>query len=328
MAARRAVFFFDLGRLHGLGHFRRCEALAAELAARGWKCSGAYRSADPAEALPSRLAADRRFPLERWRGPVAAADLAVVDSYLADAAERAALRAASPRMLSFLDAPAADPADVVVDFNCGAEPAAYARAGCAGRVLAGPDYFPVRAELLERAAASRGRDRSGPARRLLVAFGGTGLGPTEKTMAELAAGVDLEIRVVAGDLAAGNPDLRGATAVPPGSNLGKWYAWADLALAAGGIAKYELALFGVPAIITAIVENQSAVAEAFAAAGAARYLGTAADLAPGALSRAVLELAADAAARAAMSSAGKRMVDGRGAARIADGIEALAEDGR
>jgi spore coat polysaccharide biosynthesis predicted glycosyltransferase SpsG len=174
----------------------------------------------------------------------------------------------------------------------------------------------VRAGLRKLAAESRARDRSGPARRLVLCFGGSDAGRAAAARArkELAeAGLDLEIRAVAGNLA--------------GAEVGEHFAWADLVLSAGGVTKYELALFGAPVIIVAIAENQELVGERFAAAGGGRYLGPAAKLAPGELARAVRELAADGAARAAMSAAGRRLVDGRGAARIADEIERLVEGG-
>ncbi|HOX08052.1 MAG TPA: hypothetical protein PK280_16760 [Planctomycetota bacterium] len=330
----KATFFFDLGPKRGMGHLRRCEALAAELAGRGWQVAGFCRDTDPGKDPTRDLAIDPRFPVS-VRKPDLRADLVVVDSYLQPAT--AGLRSGGARLATYLDWPQANPSDLIVDCNLGADPGAYAADGCPGRVLAGPDYFPVRVALLKPAATSRGRDRSGPVRRLLVTFGGSALRQlAERTVGELAAaGSALEIRVLVGTLANPGNRLREAirrlpraslVSVGAGCDLGEHFAWADLAVSAAGLTKYELALFGVPAIILSIGDDQDKVAGKFAKAGTVRYLGRLEKLDPGAIGTAVSELAADGDARRLMCDAGRALVDGRGAARIADEIERLMEN--
>lgn len=331
-SARLAQYRFDLGRKIGMGHLRRSEALGVELAARGWKNEAWCRGFEPGEEPLRDLAIDRSFPTltEEPRGR---ASLVFVDSYLFPPEE--SLKQDGAWLACYHDWPQKSPADLVIDLNYGAEPAEYAAAGCRGRVLAGPDYFPVRLGLVAGAPESRRRDRGGKVGRLLVTFGGSFWHTMAGRAAEelVAAGkAGMEIRIVAGDLAGASPELRSALAaipnaalVPPGSELAGHFAWADMAVSAAGLTKYELALYGVPAIILSVADNQDAVATKFAAAGTARFLGRAEKLARGALSDAILALAADGAERRRLAAAGMRLVDGRGAARIADEIEKLVE---
>ena len=90
---------------------------------------------------------------------------------------------------------------------------------------------------------------------------------------------------------------------------------ADLAIAAAGIVCWELACTGLPAAIVATAGNQVAVAAGMADAGAAVDLARAA-LSSKSFSRPILELCHDPARRGRMSAAGRRLIDGRGAARV------------
>ncbi|MGN0938043.1 MAG: glycosyltransferase [Selenomonas sp.] len=57
-------------------------------------------------------------------------------------------------------------------------------------------------------------------------------------------------------------------------NMAELMASADLALGAGGTTTWERCYLGLPALVTAIAENQFAVAADCGAAGLIRYLGT------------------------------------------------------
>ncbi|MBI5571101.1 MAG: hypothetical protein HY914_14245 [Desulfomonile tiedjei] len=91
----------------------------------------------------------------------------------------------------------------------------------------------------------------------------------------------------------------------------------DLAIAASGYVKLELAAAGTPALLVSVVDHQDGLGQPFAErTGAARYLGNIATLAPEEVVAAALALAKDVETRRAMSEAGRRAVDGRGAERI------------
>ncbi len=329
--SRTATFLFAFGETYGLGHLRRCEALAVELSHRGWSVEGIPHGEGSQNTSLGHITLSPAFPV---RHAPASADLAVVDSYSMPYSERSALGADGTKLLSFHDSPVADPSDLIVDINCGANAAAYAGEGCVGRVLCGPEYFPVRPALDRLTRESRDKNRLLSATTLLVTFGGSDPHHlAEKTLQELATiGTQLDIRVVIGDLGSQTPELQAAAnalpkveLVPPGTEVEKLFAWADMAICAAGLTKYELALLGVPALIVAAYDNQAAVAETFAVRGSALYLGRAEELVTGALARAVNDLALDSQTRAELSAAGRKLVDGRGAARIADEIEKLME---
>ncbi len=335
MAGHRvAEFRFALGRSVGMGHLRRSEALAVELAARGWETYGTCHGAGPGEKPLRGISLSEEFPVFEEAAGIHP-DLVVVDSYLLTLGDRKAIKDKESRLVCFLDAPAEDPADLVVDVNLGAEAAAYAAAGCRSKVLlAGPDYFCVRPALLHHAALSRKRDRSGPVENILLTFGGSDWHHlAERTLEELSwVSLRLNVRLVVGDLSRQRPALGAALQALPcaemtatGAEIAEHFTWADMALSAAGLTKYELALCGVPAIIVAIAENQVPSAKEFSRRRLARYLGRADALPKGALARSLEELLAGPGERAAMSAAGKRLVDGRGAARIADEIEKLME---
>jgi spore coat polysaccharide biosynthesis predicted glycosyltransferase SpsG len=327
---KRIDFEFAIGKRVGMGHFRRCEALAAELIRRGWKCTGRSHGWDGEPNPFENAGVVPGFQIDPPTDFVPR--IKVIDSYLLTAKDRRRLVRQGVTVISFLDSPVEDRSQLIVDVNVGADAGAYAAAGCSGRVLAGPNYFPVRPALESLAGPSRAKDRTRSASRLLVTFGGSDWHHlADLTLEELAAaGTEMEIRVAAGDLAgrserllAAMRTLPHAELVPPGSELADQFAWADLAVSAAGLTKYELALFGVPAIIVAIAENQVTSAEQFAARTAALYLGEAERLPAGVLAEAIGNLSADAEARAELSQSGRRLVDGRGAARIADAIENL-----
>lgn len=93
---------------------------------------------------------------------------------------------------------------------------------------------------------------------------------------------------------------------------------ADLAVSAGGQTLYELACAGCPTVAVTVAANQEGQVAVFAQAGFLRNAGHGAD--GGVIeevARCVRELLADAPARMAMSAAGRALIDGQGAVRVA-----------
>ncbi|MGA8360909.1 MAG: UDP-2,4-diacetamido-2,4,6-trideoxy-beta-L-altropyranose hydrolase, partial [Candidatus Dormiibacterota bacterium] len=86
---------------------------------------------------------------------------------------------------------------------------------------------------------------------------------------------------------------------------------------AAGTTAVQAACVGTPAVITAAVANQATQAAALSAAGCAT-------LAAGSeLAEACLALLDDPARLASMSAAGRALVDGRGATRVAEAVRNL-----
>ena len=199
------------------------------------------------------------------------------------------------------------PCQLVVNPNLGAQETRYAGARA---VLVGPEFALLRSEISDAA----GRRRPAATPRVLVCLGG-GQWPhaAQALLAELGALADDGVDVVA---ATESAVPAGVAAVSP-ATLADELASASIAVLSAGVLKYEAAACGVPAVLLAVVEHQDEVAPAFAATGAGLYLGPLAEAEPGAVVDAVRRLLGDEAKRERMTRAGRALVDGRGADRVA-----------
>ena len=149
------------------------------------------------------------------------------------------------------------------------------------KLLLGPSYALLREEFY--AAKKKLRRRDGHLRRILVFYGGSDIThETEKAVRALlhlslpAVEVDVIIggsnahRTQIEELCAPHDFLRTYCAV---SNMAEFMANADLCLGAGGTTTWERCFLGLPAIVTAIAENQLEICRDCADAGLIYYLG-------------------------------------------------------
>ena len=149
------------------------------------------------------------------------------------------------------------------------------------KLLLGPSYALLREEFY--AAKKKLRRRDGHLRRILVFYGGSDVThETEKAVRALlhlslpAVEVDVIIggsnahRMQIEELCAPHDFLHTYCAV---SNMAEFMSNADLCLGAGGTTTWERGFLGLPAIVTAIAENQLAVCRDCADAGLIYYLG-------------------------------------------------------
>jgi UDP-2,4-diacetamido-2,4,6-trideoxy-beta-L-altropyranose hydrolase len=283
----RMTFACDEGPGAGLGHRRRVEALAAELAVRGHDC-----------ALSSLSAAG-----------VVSGDLVVVDSYRvrADAGDR--FRA---DFVVAVDDLARDLAvDIVVDPSPGADGAAHTRAR---RVLAGAAFALVPpADPGTRSAAI-----DAPVEQVLVTTGAADAGGVGALVAAsvLAAMPAVEIRLVVGPWGANNVPA-GVVALESPDGLAGEIAAAGIVVTAGGVTMLEACRSGRPVVALALADNQRQAVAGLAAQGAVLFATVSS------VAAAVSELARDRGARLALATAASASVDGKGAARVADAIEQL-----
>lgn len=149
------------------------------------------------------------------------------------------------------------------------------------RLLLGPRHALLRREFYEARKTLRRRD--GKLRRILVFYGGSDQTcETEKAIAALLQlklpGIDVDV-VVGG----GNPRQEPIRSICDEheflhyhlqvSNMAELMARADLALGAGGTTTWERCFLGLPAIVTAIAENQFEICRDCAEAGLIYYLG-------------------------------------------------------
>ena len=352
----RVVVRADGSHRMGFGHLSRMLTLAEGLRAAGYAPCFVTRAADPAmlgriegaglafEQLPPDAGwaldiAQTSASIARLAAPVVVTDLSsdeAVGQPRAYGEYLAGLKATGALLVAFDDfkrLPFAP--DVLVNSNVGAE--AQYDGTMAGTCLLGPRYFPLSQRLAEVGRRRRVRE---PARRIMVTMGsGDHLGLTPKVVEALRhvrASEPLEVVVFphlqadrakeAGSLAPGFPGR--LEVVEPLSDLVDYLEWADVAVTAAGVTKYETAAAGVPSVILAQVPHQDPLAGQFAVHGSARYLGMGDAVPVVEIAAAVEAILGDEPRRRAMTEAGRRLVDGRGVERIVDEIRQRAETER
>jgi spore coat polysaccharide biosynthesis predicted glycosyltransferase SpsG len=199
----------------------------------------------------------------------------------------------------------------------------------AGRVLAGFAFVPISAAIRER----RMQVPAPPpdqARRpyVVVCFGGSDphsiterLAPA--TVRDLAGRADVD--VVIGASYAGSTHGWPIEPVRDPPDFVERIATADLLVFGAGTMKFEAACLGRPMVLVAAADDQGPVGPAFAATGAARYLGDGRTIDPEVVAAAVSDLLDDAGSRQELADTARRVIDGDGAARIADAVAAVAQ---
>jgi UDP-2,4-diacetamido-2,4,6-trideoxy-beta-L-altropyranose hydrolase len=255
------------------------------------------------------------------------ADWLVVDGYQFGSDYQRAIREAGHRVLVIDDLGEAGHyhANIVLNQNGGAQAELYGNRQPDTELLLGPKFALLRREFSGR----HRQERSVPARagKLLVTFGGAdphgtalkavqalellgrsapaatvligGAHPSRKSMEEMVARSTLRVELMADSRA-----------------MAELMAAADFALCAPGTTCWEMACMGVPMITVAIADNQHGNSRFLSETGLAVHLGWQADLAPADIAKAIENVAADPAARRAMSVRGQQLVDGQGAFRV------------
>jgi UDP-2,4-diacetamido-2,4,6-trideoxy-beta-L-altropyranose hydrolase len=317
----------------------RCLALAQAWQDAGGTCMFAAAQLPP--ALCERLVTGC-FQLEQrhvepgseadmaWTIEVAAlarTDWIILDGYGFGSDFQRCLKENGQRVLVIDDYGHADhyEADVVLNQNLHARPDLYARRAPFTELLLGPRYALLRREF----QSHRRWERSVPevARKVLVTLGGSD--PDNVTLKVMRALSlirleGLEATVVVG---ASNPHLAQLRqeAVSARFPLQLWsnvsdmpalFAWADIAVSAGGATSWELAFFGLPGLTFILAENQRPVAESCAACGLVRNLSSPELVSAADLAREMTALLNNGNARAEMARRGSELVDGRGAERV------------
>lgn len=149
------------------------------------------------------------------------------------------------------------------------------------RMLLGPAHALLMDEFYE--ARRHARKRTGRLGNILVFYGGSDLtDETSKAIrALLEAGLpDLEVNVIVGGKNPQKEDIRAFCRRYASfhyheqvSNMAEFMNEADLMLGAGGTTMWERCFLGLPAIVTAVAENQVEICRDCSAAGIIEYLG-------------------------------------------------------
>lgn len=268
--------------------------------------------------------ATRTAALARARG----ARWIVADSYCFDTNYQRAVKKQDIALLYVDDAGYAGEfvADIILNQNISAREGFYAKRPAGARVLLGPRYALLRREF----SKWRGWQRTiaTPPRNILVTLGGSD--PDNVTLTIVRAlrqlgQPDLNVRVVIG---AANPHgdslrremmhlLGCCELVVNTKEMPQLMAWADVAVAAAGSTCWELALMGLPILVTILADNQRGIAEGLATHGTAVNLGWYNALNEAAVARALGDLLLDEERRREMCRRGQELVDGFGASRVA-----------
>jgi UDP-2,4-diacetamido-2,4,6-trideoxy-beta-L-altropyranose hydrolase len=326
-AAPRVAFLTHGGPDIGLGHVARCLSLARALAADGAR--GVFLLGMEARVTSAVEAAGFDAVETDWESAAAAAgdlvaalrpEALVVDSYAVSGALLDLLRPLVGQLVAIDDlADRPLPVHTVVNGAAGADHLEY-RGGLPETVyLLGPRYA-----LLDAAYAAAPERKTRPSvERVLVTLGGSSHPAALRAVVQAAlslgtAAVDVPVGPFAGEAVAdaiGDARVvvhRGISALRP------LMLAADVAISGAGMTLYELAATATPVVSVTMAPNQRPNAAAFERAGAALTAGSADHPDLGTIvARHLGRLAADAALREQLGAAGRRVVDGQGASRVA-----------
>lgn len=336
----KVLFRVDAGPRIGLGHLQRCLSLATALQVRGARClfltGGDSAVQDRVKAFGfeadrfSGTEAGRSVDLEhalemavRYR-----ADVAIVDSYHAGPDYLKHVRDAGLLVVAIDDeARFSFPCQVVVNGGVHALEMPYGSSTRDTRFLLGAQYALLRPEFWDLPL----RKVRETVQNVLVTLGGAdphGLMPSLLELLDDQSG-DFTVTAVVGpffenrdqiEYAARN-SRRPVQLIHNPLSIRELMLEADLSICAGGQTLYELARIGCPTVAVRTAANQDGQLQAFVEAGFVRAVGRADhSKVVVAVSEAVLSLLPDAKGRAAMSAAGKGLIDGQGAMRVAAAI--------
>jgi spore coat polysaccharide biosynthesis predicted glycosyltransferase SpsG len=300
----------------GFGHLMRARALSSALELDAVLSLRGGRAA--------RAAAELIAPVVDAASALDGADVLVVDDPKAEEGRRwiARARRAGIATVSVHDDAHVHGADLVV---CGALGVPVPRV--TATLLHGPRYYLLDGRI---AGARHLRAAAGDFTRpqIIVALGG---GQHVVAVAQrlvdaiVARCPDADIAVAAGFSGRVRPALRKANWLAARTGLTRALLNADVAVVAGGVTLYEACALGVPAVAMAVVREQRRAIRAFAREGAVIDAGFSKRSAAAAAAG-VARLLGNPALRAGTVANARRLVDGRGAFRVAQHIHALLQE--
>lgn len=319
----KVLFRTDVSATIGTGHFMRCLALAKAITKEGNSIT--FVSKNLPEAFVQKLASagyqyehddSKLLPLAQN------ADWVVVDGYHFDASLQDAIKQTGTRLLWIDDYSHCNhySADLILNQNIYANDEYYTERSAHTKLLLGTRFALLRDEFIKE----YNRKITNKAEKIVITMGGGDPGNvTSKVLHSLKNYARTTTVVVGG----ANPFLNditteckqiGATLVIDTKDMRSLMEWADIAIAGGGTTSYELARMGLPTLTLVIAENQKAVADGMAAAGASINLGWHEDITEQEISEAVDRLCSHKDKREKMSQAASSLVDGKGALRVAN----------
>jgi UDP-2,4-diacetamido-2,4,6-trideoxy-beta-L-altropyranose hydrolase len=339
------IFRADASVVIGTGHVMRCLTLADVLKSRGATCHFICRGdsghaldfirmrGHDAHGLPSSdssppvLDVSEDATLTRALARGLRPEWLIVDHYSLGQEWECQVRSVARRLFVIDDIGRAHRCDVLLDQNFRNPVHARYRQSLATKtlLLLGSEFALLRPEFATLRTLALQR-RTGALTRLLVSMGGTDPGnETSKVLAGLEARWHPEwaLDVVVG---ASNPHLNAVAdaceRIPNTSlhvqaaNMAELMLAADCAISAGGSTTWERCCLGLPALVAVVSDDQLAIADAVAKAGAQILLGWNSALSDRSYAESVAALTPVSLRK--MATAAAAICDGRGAERVAE----------
>jgi len=318
----------------GFGHLNRCMILAGEL--RG--CARAFFVLRPEDRWSGEHLDARGFgwkniePSRLWSEPAIRPGALLIDTRVSDGLDVfiQAARGKGVPVISMHDM-GLNPlrSDIAVD---GSIAAAALHDLSARRVFTGPAYM-----VLDPALRESRRKPQPVGKEIRSIFIGLGGGDSRKYFSRVLEGMKLwaaaaerEVEVVGmrGFIEWGQEDFNEETLRPlrfrwESGNAAEFLRGSDLAVTAGGISAYEALCSGVPLLALSWDSLQQTTINRMEEAGACVNLGSGDALTPEFLADALEKIDRDFKARKKMTGIGVKIVDGRGAERVAENIRGV-----
>lgn len=255
--------------------------------------------------------------------------LLVVDGYAYGSDFQRAVQKAGLKLAVVCDFPVADEfsCEFLINQNLGSSARDYPELPSEATGLFGPDFALLRSEFAEAPRKSR-KNRRGTGKRLLVTLGGSDpISLSSRILRILGPHVSREgwqVSLLVGPANANGPELRklaadfpGIECLSPVSDMNILLDKADAVLSAGGSTCWEICFRGLPLAVVSIAENQNGIVQALGEAEAAINLGWHEEIDDSDILKAVRTLLGDQKRRELLSVNSLRLVDGRGADRVA-----------
>jgi UDP-2,4-diacetamido-2,4,6-trideoxy-beta-L-altropyranose hydrolase len=328
----------DGGVAMGTGHIMRCIALAQAWHDAGGICVLAVAEASPAlkqrvqsegiEVVSTAGAAGTPEDAAEFAGLAEKryAGWVVSDGYQFGFDYQQRVKDAGLKLLTIDDSGRIGKyaADLVLDQNVDAYEKPYQDRKAYTRLLLGSRYAMLRREFARWRKWKREIDASGG--KVLITMGGSD--PRNLTPRVIQAfsrlHSNVELAVVVGGSNPNIQSVKDAAALFPGKiqlwenvpDMPDLMAWADIAVAGAGTTGWEMCLLGLPAILLDVADNQTPIALGLVRNGAALHVSPRHSGWEDMLAERARELLASFDDRQSMSTAGRRLIDGEGAARV------------
>jgi UDP-2,4-diacetamido-2,4,6-trideoxy-beta-L-altropyranose hydrolase len=321
------VFRTGGGKQIGFGHIRRCLSLANALRSLNVNSSfvldGDAKASDivTSEGHAAILIHDDDYSQTAKEVLNRSARAIVVDSYSHPASYLKNLKSMGRRVV-VLDDLAADfiPADLVVNGTAGAEEFPYVSDPSVTYLL-GSSYILLRPEF-----ENVGQRSYESVERVLITLGGSDAFDLTPRIIDWVQSIfpQADIDVVVGPLFRNTRDIESTALgvdkihLHHAPDMGRLMRNCDVAVSGGGQTTYELAATGTPTVAIRVAQNQTLNLRGLSRTGSLIWAGDAADTnLEEKVTQGLMALASSPSFRCELGSNGRRLVDGRGAVRVA-----------